>query len=720
MPCPQPKQKESKQSYLRRCVSQCTGDGMDEGSAFAACTLEAQRLGLAVQNEMERVTGSVTLLAPESSSSDPADTKSAPEAESPRRFAILAYTGQTIDRWWGQMVLDLAGMTVPKNSIPALLNHETDKIVGHSLSHNMESTGLHIYGVFSRATDDAREVLALAEEGFPWQASIGVRPLAMTELKKGATMQVNGREVEGPIYVATQSVVEEISFCPLGADNNTAAIVMTAKENAMPDNTPQRAPGNEQLSSPPTASTAPPAAPATAPAPQSSPDQVQQAAQSAAQQAALQAMESERLRSREILRLCAAHGLQACAETWIEQGHDLDAVRALALEALAKKPGGAPMGRMDMGVAEGDKFRALAAEGIAMAHGLRVEKPQEGSRQFMGLGLQDMARLALERAGISVMGLSRQDVATQLLSPQIRLSSSTSDFTAVYMDVAGKKLLQAYAEAPRTYEPWTSRVTATDFKTMYGVTLSEAPNLQRVGENEEYTTGSLGDHAESYSIAKYGKILGISWEMIVNDDLNAFSRLPGMFGAAVARLYGDIVYSRITGNHVMSDGKGVFDVAHKNIVNPASGITNDGMNNSRLLMRMQTGLQGARLNLSPSFLLLPPSLENTALVLLRSAALPQEGMSSAVYNQWNDGSIRPIVEQRLEPDSPTAAKPWYLAASPTQVSTIDVAFLNGRDAPEITEDMSFRTDAINYKVRACVGAGVMDFRGLVKNPGVTG
>lgn len=47
-------------------------------------------------------------------------------------------------------------------------------------------------------------------------------------------------------------------------------------------------------------------------------------------------------------------------------------------------------------------------------------------------------------------------------------------------------------------------------------------------------------------------------------------------------------------------------------------------------------------------------------------------------------------------------------------------YLNGRDVPDVVEEMSFRTDAISYKARGCMGAGWMDWRGVVKNPGTAG
>ena len=96
-------------------------------------------------------------------------------------------------------------------------------------------------------------------------------------------------------------------------------------------------------------------------------------------------------------------------------------------------------------------------------------------------------------------------------------------------------LLAGYAESPRTYEPFVNTVNANDFKELYGISLSAAGDLQKIKENEEYPRGSLTDSKVNYHVEKYGKTLGISYEMIVNDDLSAFMRMPASSGAAVAR-----------------------------------------------------------------------------------------------------------------------------------------------------------------------------------------
>jgi len=135
-------------------------------------------------------------------------------------FDITAYTGAVVDRWWGRLAIEVAGITA-KEKMPIFREHAREVVVGYSLSHHKEDGAFHVYGKFSGVTNAAKEVQALAGEGFPWQASIGVKPLKIMAIEQGATAQVNGQDLAGPAEIWLESEVFETSFVALGADDNT-------------------------------------------------------------------------------------------------------------------------------------------------------------------------------------------------------------------------------------------------------------------------------------------------------------------------------------------------------------------------------------------------------------------------------------------------------------------------------------------------------------------
>lgn len=140
-------------------------------------------------------------------------------------FDIEAYTGAVVDRWWGKLVVAVDGIAASQQ-MPIFRNHDHAEIVGYSTSCKNDGT-FSVQGVFSAATEAAAEVKALAAEGFPWQASIGVRPKTVLDIRENAAMVVNGQTVQGPAEVWLESEVFETSFVPLGADGNTRVSVFT-------------------------------------------------------------------------------------------------------------------------------------------------------------------------------------------------------------------------------------------------------------------------------------------------------------------------------------------------------------------------------------------------------------------------------------------------------------------------------------------------------------
>jgi len=153
--------------------------------------------------------------------------RAAADGQKLRAFTMLAYTGAPMypEGWWDPVIIDLAGVKVPSQQRPILRQHDHEKIVGHSTAVVVSDKGIEITGVMSGVGPDATEVIALADNGFPWQASIGATPIRREYLDAGKTATVNGREVTGPMVISRETELGESSFVPLGADGATSATV---------------------------------------------------------------------------------------------------------------------------------------------------------------------------------------------------------------------------------------------------------------------------------------------------------------------------------------------------------------------------------------------------------------------------------------------------------------------------------------------------------------
>jgi hypothetical protein len=148
-----------------------------------------------------------------------------------KKFAMVAYTGGAMNVGFGMpVVVDLEGMTVLRQANPILLGHDVGQLVGHTDKVDKSAQRLKVSGVISGVGAAAQEVTATATNGFPWQASIGCSVQQREYVDAGKTVNVNGRNFTGPLMVARKSVLGEVSFVPIGADQNTSATVAAQQQ----------------------------------------------------------------------------------------------------------------------------------------------------------------------------------------------------------------------------------------------------------------------------------------------------------------------------------------------------------------------------------------------------------------------------------------------------------------------------------------------------------
>ena len=292
------------------------------------------------------------------------------------------------------------------------------------------------------------------------------------------------------------------------------------------------------------------------------------------------ALRSERERQTTIRDIGRRSGMKAeDVEAALDGDTSVDAFRTRAFDVMAgraeKVPTGAGARARIVGATDEEK-RGTAIEN-ALLH--RFDPGQnelsEHGREYRGMTLLEMGCDMLEAHGIRTRGMSKHDRAREMLAMRasqvgdysVRAGgmNSTADFANVLANVANKTLRAGYQAAPQTFRPLVRVVTLPDFKQVSRVQLGEAPQLEKVNEHGEFKRGTMGDSAERYALSTYGKIIAITRQVLINDDLNAFTRIPRSFGVAAANLESDLVWGQITANPVMGDGKTLFHADHGNL-----------------------------------------------------------------------------------------------------------------------------------------------------------
>ena len=418
---------------------------------------------------------------------------------------------------------------------------------------------------------------------------------------------------------------------------------------------------------------------------------------------AVAAVEQERRRVAGIRALGKTHRLTDDeVGSMIDDGTDEAQARSKVLDILASRDEQTmPRGHISVVGHDSEALR----EGMKAAIMHRVNPAQnalpDAAREFRGMSLIDMGRMVIEVGGGTARGMTPMEVAAKALS--------TSDFPAILADVANETLREGYEAAPRTFMPFCRETEASDFKNINRAQLGEAPELEKVNESGEFKYGKMGEDNAQYRLETFGKIIPLTRQTIINDDLDAFSRVPTAFGSAAAELESNIVWGLITENVKMSDNKALFHADHGNL-GTAGALDITTLTEARKKMRRQKGLNTSRpLNLMAQYLIVPAALETKGQQIISEIL----SAKSADVNPFA-GTLQLIVEPRLDEKSETA---WYLAAAPSRIDTIEYAYLSGERGVYIETQQGFDVDGVKIKARLDFGAGAIDYRGLFKNAG---
>lgn len=341
-----------------------------------------------------------------------------------------------------------------------------------------------------------------------------------------------------------------------------------------------------------------------------------------------------------------------------------------------------------------------------------LKAPSEIGKPALGLTALEMCRGYLQSRGVNTQGMSKNAVVE-------RAFHSTSDFPLVFENIAGKTLLGGYAEEPQTWAPMARQRNLPDFKAVSDYQVAGQIVPEKILEDGEYTSATVTEGKATWNLATYGRRIAITRQAIINDDLDALSRVPEMLGRGCRLLESNMVWDLITngslGATVSLDSKALFHADHNNTISGATttiGIA--GMDAAKVKLRKQSDLAGNRLNLAPAYLLVPLELETAALQFLFPTGYAPANLTGATGPNPFAGGVQLIVEPRLSDDS-TAM--WYLTSSPNRVEMVTYGYLAGEVGPTITQTEKRDPDGIELLVRMDFGCTLSDYRGFVRSAG---
>jgi len=686
-------------------------------------------------------------------------------------------------------VLLMEGVVLRTNQqqMPIVDSHDDStvrNILGSIRGLQVVNGELHGQPVFA-SDADAQLVRQRMDEGHITDFSITALPLESLFVPHGKSFTTSrGATIEGPAIIHTRWQPHNASICATGADELStvrrsytelerkvtrmeldAALVKQLTDKGLPAGmtdpnqilawvvgTMSTAPSQEPVVENMEDEVIVPEEETTAPEEESPVENMateKPADETKVNEAVARALQVDAKRRKEIQSLCTVHKIErSFADQLCDEGVTLNDARVKVLERMATKPVGQSTDRVTLTASSDDKTFAAARDGLIMRtfktaslRGVAVANPAAGHEDFLNMKLSRMAEMYAEKMGCDVRRMAPKDVALVAMGHpgsmnRFRIQRDayheTGSFPNLLLDAANKTLLAGYDEAPYTWELWARNAgTTADFKTLNRIRFSEMGSPEMVPEGEPYPDAPMSDAKETYKVNKYGSMFTISWETVVNDDLDAISRIPAMQGAACRRQQNQAVYGVLTANAAMADGGLLFNTTaqttaggHANYVTGSAVPTVATLNAAFVSMMTKKGLgltSSVTLNIQPAFLIVPAALSATALQLVGSLSDPAVGGSAAgnsnvknIYGPNADRPMRVIVEPLLDANS---AKAFYFAAMNNQVDTVEITFLEGEQSPVLENDWDFDKDVYKYKVRQTFGVAAIDYRGLYKHLG---
>ena len=336
------------------------------------------------------------------------------------------------------------------------------------------------------------------------------------------------------------------------------------------------------------------------------------------------------------------------------------------------------------------------------------------------------AAQAYQAEGVDEFGAAKPGYAAWAMQAQLSSSWPLAMANSLY-----RRLSQDYAEVDYMESRIISnRRRVIDFRQVEINRINYSPDLPSVVEDADYTElATIGEEGANYKVSKRGRIITITMETIMNDDLSAIQRMVRNEGRAARRTFARFVWNFLMSNATYDgDSVALFHAAHNNL--GATALTADAtgvtavVNRLNALMNQTEPGSGEKLGgawwTSRPQLIIPNALQSIAKQLNQSEGIP------GAANQ-GDNPIAGLFGSKDNPEriivNPlfTDTSDWYVTRQPSDVEMIEVGFLNGQEAPELfladnqQVGQMFMADKLQYKTRHIYGGEIADYRGMDKS-----
>lgn len=317
----------------------------------------------------------------------------------------------------------------------------------------------------------------------------------------------------------------------------------------------------------------------------------------------------------------------------------------------------------------------------------------------------------------------------------LREAMTISDFPLMFADIIDRQMLGHFNEIPQTYQSIMRTSTVTDFRNVKRFAVDGAEGaLPEVKERAEYPETPLAESKDEFAVKKVGRRIDLSWEAMINDDLDAFRRNPERLARAARRSeekFATELYVGAAGPH-----GSLYTSGHKNIVAANPVLSIEALQKAFTLLSEMSDNDGEPIWTEMMTLVVPPALKVTAENILHATEVwlnTNGGTTNEKLrvNNWVQNSLNLVVSPYI-PRIATSngSTSWFLFADPnTGRPAIDFGKLRGHEEPAIYERMpnarrlgggggevneSFEDDSVAWRIRHVFGGTQLNSTGGFK------
>lgn len=317
---------------------------------------------------------------------------------------------------------------------------------------------------------------------------------------------------------------------------------------------------------------------------------------------------------------------------------------------------------------------------------------------------------------ISVHEFYRELTGDKDLTFNIAEAMDTTISTAILIEGMQTRMLYSYNHAG-AYKDWERIVRISpkkNFKKNEAIGAAGFTGYATKTKSSAFATiTETGATKEEYSLLIRGGMFNLSYEDILNDDIDYVAGLPGRLGLYAARQVSAYMWNLVTSNPTLAaDSISVFDNAtHANYLTDA--LADASLSTAIGLLQAQTHPNSTdKLLTIPRYL--ATSVNNSQRKTAYELTTRAYGANNTVASFAQAMDIIPIVNPHT-----TDTTDWYLFGDPNETPVIEAGFLFGNTEPEITPAMSagvgdwFSKLDAQFQVQHCYNATWVSYKGAV-------